>query len=47
MNFVNLTLLVYISGAYATVWKARNRETKEVVALKRVKLDMDNTVSIH
>uniref|UniRef100_A0A2P2HXQ5 Cyclin-dependent kinase 5 homolog n=2 Tax=Hirondellea gigas TaxID=1518452 RepID=A0A2P2HXQ5_9CRUS len=30
-------------GTYGTVFKAKNRETQEIVALKRVRLDTDNT----
>lgn len=29
-------------GTYGTVYKAKNRETQEVVALKRVRLDEDD-----
>ena len=35
-----------ISGTYGTVFKARNRENGEVVALKRVRLDDDDEVGI-
>lgn len=34
-----------ISGTYGTVFKAKNRETHEIVALKRVRLDDDDEVS--
>lgn len=39
--------LIYFSsysGTYGTVFKAKNRETHEVVALKRVRLDDDDEV---
>lgn len=32
------------SGTYGTVFKAKNRETLEIVALKRVRLDEDDEV---
>ena len=32
------------TGAYGTVFKGKNRETQEIVALKRVKLNVDNLV---
>lgn len=32
------------SGTYGTVFKAKNRETQEIVALKRVRLDDDDEV---
>lgn len=31
-------------GTYGTVFKAKNRETQEIVALKRVRLDDDDEV---
>lgn len=31
-------------GTYGTVFKAKNRETHEIVALKRVRLDDDDEV---
>ena len=37
-------LLFYISGTYGTVFKAKNKETQEIVALKRVRLDDDDEV---
>ncbi len=33
-------------GTYGTVFKARNRETQEIVALKRVRLDDDDEVRL-
>jgi len=33
-----------LSGTYGTVFKAKNRETQEIVALKRVRLDDDDEV---
>ena len=33
-----------ISGTYGTVFKAKNKETQEIVALKRVRLDDDDEV---
>ena len=36
----------HISGTYGTVFKAKNRETQEIVALKRVRLDDDDEVYI-
>lgn len=32
------------TGTYGTVFKAKNRETLEIVALKRVRLDDDDEV---
>lgn len=34
------------AGTYGTVFKAKNRETHEIVALKRVRLDDDDEVGI-
>lgn len=34
----------FYSGTYGTVFKAKNRETLEIVALKRVRLDDDDEV---
>ena len=34
------------SGTYGTVFKAKNRETQEIVALKRVRLDDDDEVRL-
>ena len=39
-------LLVLDTGTYGTVFKAKNRESHEIVALKRVRLDDDDEVSI-
>ena len=36
---------LFISGTYGTVFKAKNKETQEIVALKRVRLDDDDEVS--
>lgn len=36
--------LMCLSGTYGTVFKAKNRETHEIVALKRVRLDDDDEV---
>lgn len=33
-----------VIGTYGTVFKAKNRETHEIVALKRVRLDDDDEV---
>ena len=33
-----------LTGTYGTVFKAKNRETQEIVALKRVRLDDDDEV---
>lgn len=35
------------SGTYGTVFKAKNRETHEIVALKRVRLDDDDEVGLY
>jgi serine/threonine protein kinase len=37
--------LAFLLGTYGTVFKAKNRETHEIVALKRVRLDDDDEVS--
>ena len=34
-------------GTYGTVFKAKNRESQEIVALKRVRLDDDDEVGWH
>lgn len=36
---------VLFTGTYGTVFKAKNRETLEIVALKRVRLDDDDEVN--
>lgn len=36
--------VVCSTGTYGTVFKAKNRETHEIVALKRVRLDDDDEV---
>jgi hypothetical protein len=38
-------VLCFSLGTYGTVFKAKNRETHEIVALKRVRLDDDDEVS--
>lgn len=38
-------MCVLLIGTYGTVFKAKNRETHEIVALKRVRLDDDDEVS--
>ena len=38
--------MFYLSGTYGTVFKAKNKETQEIVALKRVRLDDDDEVLI-
>jgi len=37
-------ILCFCLGTYGTVFKAKNRETHEIVALKRVRLDDDDEV---
>lgn len=37
-------MCIWFSGTYGTVFKAKNRDTQEVVALKRVRLDDDDEV---
>ena len=34
----------FLSGTYGTVFKAKNKESQEIVALKRVRLDDDDEV---
>ena len=34
-----------ISGTYGTVFKAKNRDTQEIVALKKVRLDDEDDVN--
>ena len=41
---INIIWTVLI-GTYGTVFKAKNKETHEIVALKRVRLDDDDEVS--
>ena len=38
-NFIYL-----VTGTYGTVFKAKNKESQEIVALKRVRLDDDDEV---
>ena len=33
-----------LTGTYGTVFKAKNKESQEIVALKRVRLDDDDEV---
>ena len=35
---------IIITGTYGTVFKAKNKESQEIVALKRVRLDDDDEV---
>lgn len=42
----SLKNVFFFSGTYGTVFKAKNRETHEIVALKRVRLDDDDEVGI-
>lgn len=44
-NFCFVYLHFVYLGTYGTVFKAKNRETHEIVALKRVRLDDDDEVS--
>lgn len=37
----NVLLMYVSSGTYGTVFKGKNRDTLEIVALKRVRLDED------
>lgn len=39
-----IKLSLNLTGTYGTVFKAKNRETLEIVALKRVRLDDDDEV---
>ena len=34
----------FFAGTYGTVFKAKNKESQEIVALKRVRLDDDDEV---
>lgn len=43
-NCAHLLNVVRSTGTYGTVFKAKNRETHEIVALKRVRLDDDDEV---
>ena len=38
--------MTLFSGTYGTVFKAKNKETQEIVALKRVRLDDDDEVCV-
>ena len=38
--------MIGFSGTYGTVFKAKNRDTQEIVALKRVRLDDDDEVVV-
>ena len=38
---------IIIAGTYGTVFKAKNKESQEIVALKRVRLDDDDEVITH
>ena len=38
---------IIITGTYGTVFKAKNKESQEIVALKRVRLDDDDEVITH
>ena len=40
-----VTSLLINPGTYGTVFKAKNKETQEIVALKRVRLDDDDEVN--
>ena len=44
MSKLCVHLMLCLSGTYGTVFKAKNRETQEIVALKRVRLDDDDEV---
>lgn len=35
---------MFFAGTYGTVFKAKNKESQEIVALKRVRLDDDDEV---
>lgn len=39
-------MMCMLTGTYGTVFKAKNRETHEIVALKRVRLDDDDEVRL-
>ena len=40
--WTKLSILSRFPGTYGTVFKAKNKETQEIVALKRVRLDDDD-----
>ena len=50
MNIVSYPIISFkkctmiITGTYGTVFKAKNKESQEIVALKRVRLDDDDEV---
>ena len=44
IDFTNFTCRGF-TGTYGTVFKAKNKESGEIVALKRVRLDDDDEVS--
>lgn len=51
MPFIGTKAALYLNvfnflGTYGTVFKAKNRETHEIVALKRVRLDDDDEVCV-
>lgn len=45
VSIIQFSFYVLFSGTYGTVFKAKNRETQEIVALKRVRLDDDDEVT--
>lgn len=45
-RILSLTTDLLPLGTYGTVFKAKNRETHEIVALKRVRLDDDDEVGL-
>jgi len=42
LKFSSLNKIKPFSGTYGTVFKAKNKESQEIVALKRVRLDDDD-----
>ena len=49
LTLINIIIAIlyvhkFILGTYGTVFKAKNKETQEIVALKRVRLDDDDEV---
>ena len=40
-----ILFFLFFPGTYGTVFKAKNNETLEIVALKKVRLDDDDEVS--